>query len=358
MTLDIVVNVRANLRGFVIGIKNAEKSLETFNSSIVNLGQSFGRTIGLVDKFPGHLLTFLFAGMQINRLFTRMGRETTEAFQKVMQSVEGNVTALTILQANWEFLKFTIGNVINEVLMPLLPQIISIIQAISEWVLTHPKIVAWGLAIGVVGGKVLEVFGNIGLFIFALKEIKVFEGMAKVSAWLLKITGSGLMAWSAVAALGLIGMWAGDQLGEWLGKKVVSALTKTQDELIITDKIVRFFFDGFLNMIKLVDEFLKKSFLGKVLNVLGLGVPSSVMSSIGEWATQTQADLDQIRTFRENQAKGLDINGNPLADAESTGSKTINIENQYIDVGGQRFSMEDLLDISGARFTNSTKITS
>lgn len=106
----------------------------------------------MTHRFQMEMLSILFFGMFLQRVFLGIMRSAVTSFTKIMESNNILGTAVQRLGVHFEFLKFTIGSAINTALEPFLPLIINIIKGITEWVQKHPKlttaIITFGLALG------------------------------------------------------------------------------------------------------------------------------------------------------------------------------------------------------------------
>lgn len=147
-------------------------------------------------KFRAEFLTFMFAGMQLQRIFERIASSAIQSFQSIMNTVVGTATAITQLSAHWEFLKFTIGNAINTVLEPLIPHLVGIISWLADWIEQHPKLTTWILILVGVLGTLMMIIGQVGLFINGLVVLMSTPlGAALKLIWGLFVSlGSALLA--------------------------------------------------------------------------------------------------------------------------------------------------------------------
>lgn len=119
-------------------------------------------------RFNFSLMSIMFGGMQLQRIFSRITKSTTDAFTKIMESSGNFGSAIQQLGAHWEYLKFTIGSAINRVLEPLLPTITRIIGVVAEWVQTHPEVTVTTIIGALSAGTFLAAIGAIGLFLQGL----------------------------------------------------------------------------------------------------------------------------------------------------------------------------------------------
>ena len=149
-----------------------------------------------LKTFRMELLSILFFGMFIQRIFTGMARGAVTAFTKIMESNDMLGTALQRLGVEWEFLKFTIGSAINTVLERLLPIILPILNKLDEWIQKNPTLTATVILLG----------AALGFLMFFLATLNLgIGGMIQVLGPLsFLFTGTGLAVLSIVVAIGLL----------------------------------------------------------------------------------------------------------------------------------------------------------
>lgn len=140
-----------------------DKNMGTLTKSSKKFGSIFGALKNEFGRFRMEGLSFLFLGMQIQRTFTRIARSATSAFTDIMESNNMMGTAIQRLGVHFKFLKFTIGSALNTALKPLLPQIINIINMITEWIQKNPEWTAGLVLGGIAAGALLFTFGQLYL---------------------------------------------------------------------------------------------------------------------------------------------------------------------------------------------------
>ena len=150
--------------------KFAGTSVKKFNSALDEVGIRFVKGVGFIDKYSGKLVDYnkatmlaakqtkrfkfeylglLFFAMQINRTFKRITITSTSFYMKMTEGQTMASQGMTRLSASFQFLKFSIGDAIATALLPLIPAIVDIIDAISGWISQHPKLVASILLVGI-----------------------------------------------------------------------------------------------------------------------------------------------------------------------------------------------------------------
>jgi len=177
--------------------KKTGMSVNKLSMGIQKQGYMFNKTGALVDqagnkvtnftkvmkgarkagkRFNMAFLSVMFAGMALKRLFDGIRRAATTSFTKVMESNDMLGTSIQRLSVHWEFLKFTVGSAINTALEPLMPMILDVISAITQWVAAHPKLTTNLIIFGTILAIVLLVVGQMALAIGGLSML--FPGFA------------------------------------------------------------------------------------------------------------------------------------------------------------------------------------
>jgi len=245
------------------------------------------------SQFAGWALSILFGGMLIQRTFTRMATSGIKAFTRILESSNIFGTAIQRLTVHWEFLKFTIGSVINSVLEPLMPRIIEIVSAVTEWIQTHPKLTAGlilaGIALGfllfLVGSGVLLIKGLAGAWVAVISTISFLAPI--LSTVITGIAGIlGVTIGWAIAIIALVLLVAAAIIFNWFG---------VRDKLMAGLKRVWSVFKPIFLLIKelalLVWELIK---VGAFFMWLGI---KKVFKMIWEWADKHLGFIiDRIRS--------------------------------------------------------------
>ena len=138
---------------------NVEKSMVKSKNSLFGFQRAMGS------------LSFLFIGQQIQRTMQRVLTSTVSTFTEITKSQTKAGQAITALSANFQYLKFTIGNAIGTALEPLLPTIFRIVDAMVEWINLHPKLAGFGLIALLVAGAILTIASQAILAIAGLRTL-------------------------------------------------------------------------------------------------------------------------------------------------------------------------------------------
>jgi hypothetical protein len=136
------------------------------------------------QQFNYAYLSFLFFGMAMQRTAQTVMKTTTRAFMDVARSGSVAGDALIGLNAEFAYLKFSVGQAIGEALAPLLPIITSIVRGFSSFVREHPEETFFAIASVLAIGGAMSMMGQVGLFLQGL-------GQFKTSAEWKALTGPG-----------------------------------------------------------------------------------------------------------------------------------------------------------------------
>lgn len=192
-TVQVIVNFTAQTRQFQKDLNEMAKQAGT---SGVEIGNAFKT---MAPKFRMYLLSFMFFGMQLQRTAQQTMKMALDTFMKITMGAGEAGQAVTRLSIHWEFLKFSIGNALAEAVLPLLPAIIDIIDAVSGWIQENPQLVAGILLATFMIGSFLMVLGQVGLFINSI-------AIARFTALQASMMSTGATA--GVAASATLGFWA------------------------------------------------------------------------------------------------------------------------------------------------------
>ena len=167
-------------------------------------GNTAKQTRGVFTRFRMEFLSFMFFGMQLQRMFTSLAKSVTSTFKKIMESANIQGTAIQRLGGYWEYLKFVIGSALNRVLGPLMPLITEIIMKVARWVQQNPKLTAGIIALGIAIGALLFFGSQLVLFFNGFMILlKGPVGMA-IKGFVTSIGSSGVALSSFLATLGII----------------------------------------------------------------------------------------------------------------------------------------------------------
>jgi hypothetical protein len=166
-------------------LKNAERSFKNFGIRTSNTMNEIKNKLG---SFRMEFLSIMFGGMVIMRTFQGIMRTSTEMFMKITEGATPAGQAVTALNAEMAYLKFTIGRVLAEALLPLLPTLISLITWFRNFVKDNPSLVASFIFIAFALGLIMYVIGT--LILLANGLAMAFGGTASIMfVAILKVLG-------------------------------------------------------------------------------------------------------------------------------------------------------------------------
>jgi len=159
--LDAGLDAKAYLEG-AKAVEKANKKIAKSSKDVVNNQKK------VKQQFDYSLLSFMFAGMAINRIGKRIVDSSLNTFTKISQGAGEAGKAMTALSAEWTFLKFEVGKAIGTVLGPLVPILTKIIRGFAKFTAQHPVTVFAGIASVLAVGGTLSVMGQVGMFLQGL----------------------------------------------------------------------------------------------------------------------------------------------------------------------------------------------
>lgn len=225
-TGDIIIKVRAEVEGAI--------------SSLSVLKKRIGEASRPDAKpFQGWALSVMFFGMQLQRTFNQIYNSSSHAFQEVMHSVYGTVTAYDNLNASLMYLGFVVG----EALSPMVSWLSDIVQRVAEWASEHPTLTAAILGTMAVLGGFLFLMGFLTLAMSGVGTMMtIFSGIMGVLVPASAYEAAAAIGWFGIAlqALKFVGIVAGilsvlfwiyrmqEAMGGWLefGKSVIRGVLR------------------------------------------------------------------------------------------------------------------------------------
>lgn len=185
-------------------------------------------------------LSFLFFGQSLQSNMIRLATVTVSSFQEITKSQTGAGRSLTALSANFEYLKFTIGNAIATALEPYIPTMINIITATADWVSQNQSLVGLGIILAGIAGFVITTAATLTLLSSGWTSLFGGMSIAAGGATALgeEIYGAGKITEEATATgkgLGKIkgiNKWFTGKNGATKGAEEFSIGTKTLSEEI------------------------------------------------------------------------------------------------------------------------------
>lgn len=145
--------------------------IDAAGGKVTKFNKVMKKGINTTRMFNMNLLSIMFFGMAIQRVFQGIARSAITTFTKIMESNDMLGTAVQRLGVHFGYLKFVIGSALNTALEPLLPKIINIINTIGNWVQENPKLATTIIIVGFAIGFLLFTVGMLGLGLSGLAAI-------------------------------------------------------------------------------------------------------------------------------------------------------------------------------------------
>lgn len=193
-----LVQLRQNLEAMQrVGI-DVNKRLRTVDNRIKSMGVSVKRSTIAFRRFRAELLSVMFFGMAINRVFSMM----LQPALKLVGLFELWSSTLAIL------------------FLPIALQLLDILLPIMDFLINLPEPVQNAIGVfvlfGLVLGKLIMLFGIIGLGIFGMQQAfgamgpAIIGTLGKIGAFLTGVFGVGLgiiLAGAVLLIIGFISAW-------------------------------------------------------------------------------------------------------------------------------------------------------
>jgi len=205
---ELILDIKA------VGVKKTTKQLADLKMQVGHLGSVAQRIGGnfqilktklrnFVNTFQAWALSVMFFGMLIQRTFTNIAKSGIKTFKEISDSASAQVQALGRLEAAWTFVKWSVGNAITTALLPLMPIILTIVAAVTDWVNAHPKLAGQLVLVGILVGALLFLIGALSLGVFGV--IAMFEKFSKIRPFWAVMVG-------VLTIIALIAIWKSDFL--------------------------------------------------------------------------------------------------------------------------------------------------
>lgn len=268
-------------KDFKKGMSQVRNGLTTTQYAIDRMRKPLKRLGATIERqrmgFQMWALGVMFFGMQMLRVFSRIAKSSFDTFEKVMgESINTAREGIMGLSASWEMLKFSIANAIASAIEPLVPMILNIIDAVSDWIERNPKLTAALVLLGIALGGIMFFVGQLVLFISSLMIFWVMWGSAiwTVIGYIASLIGSvglgGLLlviGLVMIAVAVLMSAWKKN----WFGfRTIVIAVTK------VIWNTIKVWLDTILEIFGLVWELIVALFTGEWGKIPG------ILMSIGE----------------------------------------------------------------------------
>lgn len=329
---DAVNKSQAGLKGWqnpvdVVNSKfsKANTKVVSLDKAVKNTTKSVGNMVKNASRFDARLLSVLFAGMALRRVFGGMLRSITDTFFKAEDNTSGLAKATVRLNAGWEFLKFSIFDALNTDFfigfidgivrainfISQLPRgvkiailaIITALAALGTGALVYASIkLAWNAIFGI-GGllalKATETTASVAAVETSLTSLKATTSAIKFSGLIGALGGIALAAGIAFAAIKL-GKAISDQFLEVGAPSVEDIALGSIDNLDVLQSSVDGTTQEFSNLSGGMDSTIQ------IINNLD-GVTGELTSTIGTQDDVTKGIVKTGENWLESQQNEINI---------------------------------------------------
>jgi len=180
---------------FQNGVKlTGDKAITAFT----DIGRHANKMRGSFDM---SYLSIMFFGMALQTLFSGLIKMGIGTYKELTKNNTEASTAVTHLEANFQLLKFTLGEALVAALLPYMDTIIDIIGRVAQWISENQTLVGWIIAIGAALGTAMFILGTfkLGLASIGIKLSELAAGtIIPISiGGLASILGVFLLIWAA-----------------------------------------------------------------------------------------------------------------------------------------------------------------
>lgn len=116
-------------------------------------------------------LSMMFFGMQVKKTLMNIATQSFNTFNKFNVNTELANNSLNRMSGALDYVRYTLADAISTAIEPLEPMLMSIAEWVTNLIENNQELVTWGLALGVGASALLEVVGQIGLFIIGIEKI-------------------------------------------------------------------------------------------------------------------------------------------------------------------------------------------
>jgi len=133
----------------------SQKQMKTALKGIASI---FG---SMQNFFLGLGLSMLFLGMQLKKTSETIARSVLDTYQKIVEGGTFASRGMLALGGAFTFLKFVVGDAIATALLPFIPIILDIVDAIADWVDENPELVSTIILGAVALGTFMMIAGQL-----------------------------------------------------------------------------------------------------------------------------------------------------------------------------------------------------
>lgn len=217
--IDIVATVKARfkelekLNGKLMRMNQIQAQARVQNNRLARtMVNGFNKSSTEVVRFNGNLLSLLFFGMEMKRIFGGALKSIFEGYKKAIPENHRFNQLTTQLSANWEFFKFQLADALAQ--SPFFQKFVNIAIKILRVFKSLPtpvkELIGWLLVIGAILGGVLMAVGVIGLGVTSLINLwAAMSGSKAIGAVVAGIKAIKTKIGAAtIASKGFVATWA------------------------------------------------------------------------------------------------------------------------------------------------------
>lgn len=158
-----MVDLERGLKMQGLAVNKAGRVYSTYTGQIQKTSTAMKKASLMTRGFKMELLSVMFFGMLLQRVFMGLMRTGVEAMMKITEGQTQAGQTVLQLSAAFQFLKFTVGEAIGTALTPFIDTIVGVIDAISNWIEQNPELFTTLLMVGAAVGTLMFAFGTLGL---------------------------------------------------------------------------------------------------------------------------------------------------------------------------------------------------
>lgn len=123
------------------GMVRAERTITATARSVNNLKDAFRSFKAVMNGFRMEFLGLMFGFMQAQRVMLDMTKTSVNTFMKITEGTTSAGRGLLMLSAEFEYLKFVVGQAILTALEPFIPKLVQIVQTVRSFVENNKTLV-------------------------------------------------------------------------------------------------------------------------------------------------------------------------------------------------------------------------
>lgn len=195
-----------NLKKLNVGMVDTKRGaffIDKVTGDYITLGKGIRMAQREQFRFRDEYLSILFFSQMMTRNLQRLGMTSVKTFMEIAGESNHTNQALATVNAQFTFMRFTLGRLIGEAIEPLLPSIIAFTQTIVDFVERHPEATILTLAGAFATFFVAGSVATFALFVTSVEKLAAslgsISGIKNLGALeSLKRLGAGAVGFSLV----------------------------------------------------------------------------------------------------------------------------------------------------------------